>query len=92
MNTTYVNVIDSPYIITNIINKVAISIVNVQLFTSVMISAILFHNDKLLDNKTIVLTGEEYDAWGNNDQYIINITLQKLGLHEKPNLTIITNN
>ena len=92
MNTTYVNVIDSPYIITNIINKVAISIVNVQLFTSVMISAILFHNDKLLDNKNIVLTGEEYDAWGNNDQYIINITLQKLGLHEKPNLTIITNN
>lgn len=91
MNTTYVNVDDSPFVVTNIINRVAISVIRIELFTSVMISAALFNDNKLLENKTITLTGAEYDAWANDDQYIINITLEKLGLKEKTNLTVTTN-
>lgn len=79
MNTTYVNVEDSPYIITNI---VSINIMKVDLFKSVTIIASLYNGNKLLTNKTFVLTGAEYDAWSNNDQYIIDITLEKLGLKE----------
>lgn len=90
--TTYINVYDSPYVVTNTINKVSINIIKIELFTKVTIGATLFNNSTILDNKVIILTGAEYDAWGNSDQYIIDITLEKLGLKEKPdNLTVVTN-
>ena len=71
-----------------IIDRVAITVMSIELFTSVTITASLFDKKKLLENKVIVLTGPEYNAWGNSDQYIINITLEKLGLTEKPGLTV----
>jgi hypothetical protein len=88
MDTTFVNVEDSPYIITNTINRVAINISKIDLFKSVTIAASLYNDKKLLANKIITLTGAEYDAWGNNDQYIIDITLEKLGLKEKSGVTV----
>jgi hypothetical protein len=42
MNTKCVNVYDSPYIVTNIIDKVAITVMSIELFTSVTITASLF--------------------------------------------------
>lgn len=88
MDTTFINVEDSPYIITNTINRVAINISKIDLFKSVTIAASLYNDKKLLTNKIITLTGAEYDAWGNNDQYIIDITLEKLGLKEKSGITV----
>jgi hypothetical protein len=88
MDTTFVNVEDSPYIITNTINRVAINISKIDLFKSVTITASLYNDKKLLANKIITLTGAEYDAWGNSDQYIIDITLEKLGLKEKSGVTV----
>ncbi len=80
MSDINVNVQDSPYVITNTINKVQIRVMNVELFTSVSVAASLFHNDSLIDNKFFKIEGEEYSNWGNSDQYIINLVLTKLGL------------
>ena len=34
----------------------------------------------LLDNKFVKIEGDEYNAWGDDDNYIINLVLTKLGL------------
>jgi len=34
----------------------------------------------LLDNKSVKISGDEYNAWGDDDNYIINLVLTKLGL------------
>jgi hypothetical protein len=34
----------------------------------------------LLDNKYVKISGDEYNAWGDDDNYIINLVLTKLGL------------
>ncbi len=80
MSDINVNVQDSPYVVTNTINKVQIRVMNVELFTSVSVAASLFNNDSLIDNKFFKIEGEEYNNWGNSDQYIVNLVLTKLGL------------
>jgi hypothetical protein len=34
----------------------------------------------LLDNKFVKIEGDEYNAWGDDDNYITNLVLTKLGL------------
>jgi len=37
-------------------------------------------NGNLLDNKMVKIAGDEYNAWGDDDNYIVNLVLTKLGL------------
>ena len=37
-------------------------------------------NGNLLDNKIVRIEGDEYNAWGDDDNYITNLVLTKLGL------------
>jgi len=37
--------------------------------------------------KTVILTGTDYTNWGNDDNYIINMACQKLGL--TPSSTVV---
>jgi hypothetical protein len=37
-------------------------------------------NGNLLDNKIVKIEGDEYNAWGDDDNYITNLVLTKLGL------------
>jgi hypothetical protein len=63
------------------IAKVQVRIMNVNLFTSVNICAVLMdNNNETLDSKTFFLQGTDYTNWGNDDNYIINYALTKLGL------------
>ncbi len=80
MSDINVNVQDSPYVITNTITKVQIRVMSVELFTSVSVVASLFNNESLIDNKFFKIEGEEYNNWGNSDQYLVNLVLNKLGL------------
>ena len=34
----------------------------------------------IVDNKYVKIEGEEYNAWGDDDNYITNLVLTKLGL------------
>lgn len=41
-------------------------------------------DDELVLSEVITMTPEEYAAWGNNDEYIVTLTCQKLGVVVKP--------
>jgi len=80
MSDINVNVQDSSYVKTNTINNIIIRIMNVDLFNSITICASLFENKSLVDNKVYKIEGEEYSNWGNDDTYIVNLILTKLGM------------
>ena len=83
MNEIKVNIQDSAYVKTNTIDNVLIKITNVQLFKSVTVVATLFENNKIIDNKVVMIEGTDYNAWSNDDNYIVNFVLNKLGLIKK---------
>ena len=80
MSDIKINVQDSPHVVTNTINRVQIRVMNVELFTSVNVSVSLFNNESIIDNKFFKIEGDEYNNWGNSDQYLVNLILTKLGL------------
>ena len=80
MKEIKVNVQDSSYVKTNTINKVNIRIGNIELFKNVMVIASLFDNNSLVDNKVFKIEGDEYTNWSNDDQYLIDLVLSKLGM------------
>lgn len=61
-----------------------------NLFIGVHVSVSIYDSDqKIIDTRTIYLTGEDYNNWNNNDQYIINKVAEKLGfilLNPIPNI------
>ena len=67
-----------------IINRVEIKIFNVELFKSVTVLATLCDDkDYIIDNKQIVIDGDDYANWSNDDSYLIDLVLLKLGLTKK---------
>ena len=91
MDRYTVRVEDSPVIKTFTMNTVVINIMRLDLFKSLTMTASTCQDTKIIDNTMIVMEGADYDAWGNNDQYVIDFVLNKLGLKEIPGLTIKTN-
>jgi hypothetical protein len=65
------------------ITELEISPVVVTLNNSANINCRLF-NDEISKYFNLELTPEEYSNWGNDDEYITNLVLSKLGL-EKSN-------
>ena len=80
MDETKVNVQDSIYTKIMIINNIKIRTNCLSLFNSISLGVSLFADNALVENKTIDVTGEDYNNWGNDDQYIVNFVLNKLGL------------
>jgi len=80
MDETKVNVQDSIYTKIMIINNIKIRTNRLSLFNSISLGVSLFADNALVENKTIDVTGEDYNNWGNDDQYIVNFVLNKLGL------------
>jgi hypothetical protein len=78
-----VQVNDKDFIRTNIINNVDIRILNLNLGESVDVSVVLKDSNNFIDVKNFHITGQEYDDWGQSDQYIEDLVLTKLGLVRK---------
>ncbi len=54
-------------------------IIEIKLFQSVRIAVYLYkENDMLIDAKGYIIEGEEYNAWSNDDKYILNLIKQKI--------------
>ena len=69
---------------TRIINRIEIQIFNLTLFQSVSIMAVLFDaNSCPIDTKIIRIEQDEYLQWSNNDEWLVNLVLEKLGLTKK---------
>ena len=80
MSDIVVTVQDFPHVVSNTINNVRISIGQVILFTSVHINVMLLQDNNLVDSKFFTITGEEYNNWSNDDQYLVDLVLSKLGM------------
>ena len=64
-----------------VVSKIEMEVVEMVLDSHVtMIVHYLNANGNSLDNKIVKIEGEEYNAWGDDDNYIINLVLTKLGL------------
>jgi hypothetical protein len=80
MNDINVNVNNHDIVTTNTINNITISVQNLVLFTSVSLAVRLYTNKILIDNRFLTLTGDDYNNWMNDDNYIVTYVLQALGL------------
>jgi hypothetical protein len=83
MDTTKINVNDKEEIKVFIINNVELRIINLSLGNYVDISAVLKQDNNFVSATNFRIEGEEYNNWGNNDEYLENLVLQKLGLTRK---------
>jgi hypothetical protein len=84
-----VNVQDFPYVVSNTINNVRISVGQVILFKSIHINALLLQDNNLVESKFFTITGDEYANWSNDDQYIVDLVMSKLGM-TPINVTVVT--
>ena len=61
--------------------KVEISVLELVLNSHVEVVVAYFNsNGNIIDNKFIKIQGEEYNNWGLDDGYLIDLALSKLGL------------
>ncbi len=80
---THVLVQDKEEVTVMIINNVDIQITNLDLMRYVDVMVMFKNDNKFLKSQTLRIEGEEYYAWGNNDEYLINLVLQKCGLQRR---------
>jgi hypothetical protein len=60
--------------------KFTVQCASLQLFTSATFVVISYDaNNNMIKKEPVSLSEEEYLAWQNNDEYIINLVAQKLG-------------
>ena len=76
-------------IITHQITKVTMRIVELKLFTSVTVSVYMYTSDKsYVDRHMIVMDGDDYKNWNNDDEYLINFVFTKLNIQRLPKTTV----
>lgn len=83
MDKTNIIVDDKEEIKVFIINNIDMRVTGLNLGTSVSVNVILKNNDSFINSVNYDISGQEYDDWGNDDTYIENLVLQKLGLTRK---------
>ena len=66
---------------TQTITKVAVQVIQLVLNQGCKLNYQLFQSDgKLVKNGIMDMYGDDYNAWGNSDDYVIDFVLGKLGL------------
>jgi hypothetical protein len=80
MADKFVDIVPAPYNRPDIVTSVRLNINSLVLFKSVSVCANLLNAANVyIDSKYFVIADEEYLAWNNDDQYLVNLILQKLG-------------
>jgi hypothetical protein len=80
MNTS-VNVQASIITTVKTITSFNVRVQQLELFKSVSLIVMLFDTDGIvIDTKFMTLEGQDYLAWNNDDQYILNYVANKLNL------------
>jgi hypothetical protein len=84
MNNCDVDVNPKDFITVNTANKVELRVSNLQIGISVDVTLLIKDlNGNLFKVENVHIEGEEYDNWGSDDQYLVNIVLSKVGLTQK---------
>jgi hypothetical protein len=84
MNNYNVDVNSKDFITTNTANKVELRVSNLQIGSSVDVTLLIKDlNGNIFKVENAHIEGEEYNNWGNDDQYLVNLCLSKVGLTPK---------
>jgi hypothetical protein len=76
-----INVQDKTITTSRVVKSIEIDSIDVKLNISArMIVKLLDENNGLVSVEVINLTGDDYQNWGNNDQYVIDYALNQLSL------------
>ena len=81
MNTTNIPV--QPHVITEVktISNLRLHIEHLELFKSVLVRVELLNaQDEIIEIKYVMIYGDDYTNWNNDDQYLINKVAEKLEL------------
>jgi hypothetical protein len=86
LNKIAISVAPTPIILPpKYITSYSYNIVTFELFSKIIFECQLFDSDSnLLDKRTVIIEGSDYQNWGNDDSYIINTLSNKLGLSPYP--------
>jgi len=84
MNNYDVDVNPKDFITTNTANKVELRVSNLQIGSSVDVTLLIKDlNGNIFKVENVRIEGEEYNNWGSDDQYLVNVVLSKVGLTQK---------
>jgi hypothetical protein len=76
-----IHVVPKEIIITKTIDSISISITNIIFGVSATFNVMLYEPaGQLIRCDKQTLSGVDYEAWGNNDQYVVNYMLKLYGL------------
>jgi len=64
---------------TKVIDSFNVDSVDISLFNSAKIRVSLLNQTNVIDVSIVMLEGDDYTNWGNDDYYIINYVANKLG-------------
>ena len=78
-----IQVEDKPII--KLANNIRITLQDLTLGNTAAFLVFINYDYKEIDRQEIVLSPEEYQAWGNDDEYIVNLILTKLDMKQKSN-------
>jgi len=54
-------------------------ILELKLFESIRVAVYLYNeNDLLIESRQYLIQGDEYNSWGNDDKYLVNLIKQKI--------------
>ena len=83
MDKTNIVVNDKEEIKIFLINNIDMRVTGLNLGSSVSVNVILKNNDSFINSVNYDISGQEYNDWGSDDDYLENLILQKLGLTRK---------
>jgi len=64
---------------TKVIDSFNVDSVDITLFNSAKIRVSLLNKTNVIDVSIVILEGDDYANWGNDDNYIVNYVAKKLG-------------
>ena len=84
------NILIKDYIIPQepkIAKRISIQVFEINFGVSVSVRVIMYNSPNLdhmsyCDIKTLKIEGDEYNNWGNDDNYLIDLVLSKLGIEK----------
>jgi|694.fasta_scaffold11728_4 hypothetical protein len=80
-----IKIVEQSYVLNHTIDHFEINVVSLKLNSSVSVIINCYDKFKVfLFNKLVDICGEEYLAWGNDDEYLITLISSKLGFTLQP--------
>lgn len=83
MSTTIIQVNDKEEIKRYVIDNIQIRVINLSLGKFVDVAVTTRQGDVYVNTVAFHIEGEDYNKWGNDDTYLENYILEKLGLTKK---------